>query len=303
MRGPGPGARTFQIPLVAIRRRRKLAFVSFLSRALVCVAVVATVGMQAAGQDVRLQHKLDPALAEPPEETAITFWERFKVAFDRNLDDSFADKFHPLSVLSWGLKPAEAETDSEFFRDHSTCAARNALVGSTVNSAREAAVDLPLLWSLQERQGLIADFFRNSVGNVEEEAVAPLNPSYRQAEQSWWQGLSESGEVCYGIRPFRTNPYAFASLCVRDGDRLLLLGHVRYHYEHFANHCFELAMSVPLARGFAVDLGTSYQFGRHDEEKRLVVKLSKELTGGGIVHVGLELQDRPGLVAGITVPL
>jgi len=259
--------------------------------------------MQAADPDLRLQHKLYPALAEPPEETAITFWECFKVAFDRNLDDSFADKFHPLSVLNWSLKPAEAETDSEFFRDHSTRAARNALVGSAENGARIAAVDLPLLLSLEERQGVIADFLRNSVGNVEEEAVAPLDPSYRQAERSWWQELSESGEVCYGIRPFRANPYAFVSLCVKDGDRLLLLGHLRYHYEHFADHCFELAASVPLARGFAVDLGTSYQFGRHAEEKRLVVKLSKELNGGGIVHVGLELQDRPGLVAGITVPL
>jgi hypothetical protein len=92
-------------------------------------------------------------------------------------------------------------------------------------------------------------------------------------------------------------------LRLKDGDRVLLLTHVRYHYVNFADHSFEFALSLPLARGFSVNLGTSYQFGRHDDEKRVALKLTREFKRGSILHVGLELRERPAFLAGITVPL
>jgi hypothetical protein len=81
------------------------------------------------------------------------------------------------------------------------------------------------------------------------------------------------------------------------------LGHMRYYYENFADHKFEFAFSVPLARDCAFDVGTSYQFGRHDDQKTLVLKFIKEFKSGGIVHVGLEAQQHPSLFAGVSLPL
>ena len=202
--------------------------------------------------------------------------------------------------MNWSIELAGS--DYEDFRERTTSAARHALSKSIVYGVREAAVDLPIMLWIKDRQGFLADFLRNSVDSVGEEAVAPLDVSYRLVERSWWKRLTESGQVSYGIRPFRTSPYTFLSLGIKDGDRLLLLGHVRYYYCHFADHRFEISLSVPLAHGFAIDLGTSYQFGRNGEEERLVVKVSKELKAGGIVHVGLEARERSAFFAGIAFP-
>ena len=87
------------------------------------------------------------------------------------------------------------------------------------------------------------------------------------------------------------------------GDSLLALADLRYHYTHFADHEFEFALSVPLAHGFSIDFGTAYQFGRHDDTKRMVLKLFKQFNGGGIVHVGMEVQEHPKFLVGISLPL
>lgn len=281
--------------------RRKPAFVSTFLRILACVAALAVVEAEAADQGVVVQHgNLTVPVESPP---GGAFLERFTVEFDRRIDEQFADRFHPFTVMNWSIDLAN--NSSDHFREHAASAARNALSKSLVYSVREAAVDLPILAWLKERQGVLADFLRNSVDSVGEEAVAPLELSYRLVERSWWQRLSQSGHLQYGVRPFRTSPYAFLSTGIRDNDRLFLLGHVRYHYRNFAEHRFEVALSLPLDHGFAIDVGTSYQFGGHDEEEeRLVVKLFKEFKRGGILHVGLglEARQRPAFLAGIALP-
>jgi hypothetical protein len=140
------------------------------------------------------------------------------------------------------------------------------------------------------------------VDSVAEEEVAPLDLRYRPVERSWWQGLSDSGGVHYGIRPFRTSPYTFVSLGIKQGDDLLMLANVRYYYRNFADHRFEIALSVPLAQGLAFDVGTSYQFGRHAAEGGVVVKLFKEFKSGGILHVGAEVREHPAFFAGMAFP-
>ncbi len=82
---------------------------------------------------------------------------------------------------------------------------------------------------------------------------------------------------------------------------MIVLSHIRYHYENFADHNFEFALSVPLASHCSFDLGTSYQFGRHEEQKKLALKFSRALGLGGILNVGFELQKHPVLLAGLTV--
>jgi len=202
--------------------------------------------------------------------------------------------------MNWRIELPDNSYDH--VNERATSAARDALSKSVVYGVREALVDLPIMLWLQERQGLLADFLRNSIDSVGEEEVAPLDVSYRLVERSWWKRLSENGGVHYGIRPFRTSPYAFLSLGLKDGDTLFLLRPVRYYYDPFVDHRFEIALSVPLKHGFAIDVGTSYQFGRHSEEKGLAVKLFKEFKSGGILHVGLEARERPVFFAGMALP-
>ncbi|HKS38802.1 MAG TPA: hypothetical protein VJW76_16525 [Verrucomicrobiae bacterium] len=265
---------------------------------LACAAAVVIVEAQAADQRIVLQHNnFTTPIESPPGEA---FLERFTLEFDRRIDEQFTDRFHPFTVMNWSIDLANNHSDH--FRERAASAARNALSKSVVYSVREAAVDLPILAWLKERQGVLADFLRNSVDSVGEEAVAPLELSYRPVERSWWQTLSQNGHLQYGMRPFRTSPYAFLSAGIKDHDRVFLLGHVRYHYRPFSEHRFEVALSVPLDHGFAIDVGTSYQFGGRDEEERLVVKLFKEFKRGGILHVGLEARQHPAFLAGIALP-
>jgi len=144
--------------------------------------------------------------------------------------------------MNWSFELADRGYDQ--FQERISSAARNAISKSVAHGFREAAVDLPIMLWLEDRQDFLADFLRNSVGNVGEERVAPLDVSYRLAERSWWKGLSENEDVRFGIRPFSTSPYTFLSRAIRDGDTLLLLAHVRYHYRNFADHRFEIALSL-----------------------------------------------------------
>jgi hypothetical protein len=262
------------------------------------VAAVLAVAAHATDQSVQLQYGSPAAPLESP--PGDTIRERFRVAFDRRVNERFADQFHPFNVMSWTSQSVGQEAG--YLNERATSAARNSFSKSAVYGLREATVDLPILLWLEERQGILADFFRRSVGNVGEEAAVPLDPSYRAAEQSWWKRLAERNEVRYGIRPFSTSPYAFLSFLLKEGDAVSLLGHVRYHYLSFAEHRFDLALSVPLGRGLGFDLGTSCQFGRHGHQEGLVVKLLKEFKSGGILHVGMEAREYPAVFAGIALP-
>jgi len=227
--------------------------------------------------------------------------ERFKFAFKHSVDDVFVDRFHPFNLMNWNIELAQ--TDSDHVRERTASAARNSFSKSVVYGVREATVDLPVLKWLDERQGIIGDFLLNSVGNVGEESLAPLDVSYRPVERSWWDRLAErGGELHYGIRPFSPSPYAFLSLGVTDGEDLLFLGHLRYHYRSFAEHLVELAISVPLAHGLAIDLGASYQLGQRGAEEKLTVKIFKQFKSGGILHIGMEAREHPACFAGIALP-
>ncbi len=256
------------------------------------------VAARASDQSVQLQYSTSiTPLESPPGDTVR---DRFRVAFDRNIDEQFGDQFHPFSVMGWVHEAVDR--DAGYVSDRATTAARGSVSKSAMTGLREATVDVPILLWLDERQGILADFFRNSLGNIGEEAVAPLDPSYRPAEQSWWKALAERNEVRYGIRPFTTSPYAFLSFVLKEGGTVSLLGHLRYHYISFAEHRFEVALSVPLGRGLGLDLGTSYQFGRHGHEDGLVVKLLKEFKSGGILHLSMEAGQHPAVFAGMALP-
>jgi hypothetical protein len=260
---------------------------------------MAAIGLRAEDPSAQLAYPEPMGLVALPSEDSLSLWKRFQVQFGRGTDDLFADHFHSLKIMKMSVDVGDSQPVR--FRERTTFAARRTVAKSFVYGVREATVQLPLMLWLEERQGFLAEFLRNSIGSTEEEALAPLDPSYGVVERSWWRQLSENGHMSYGARPFRTDPYAFLSLGIKDGETVFLLGNLRYYFRNFADHKFELALSVPLAYGFALDLGTFYQFGRHDDEK-FVVKLFKGFKGGGILHVGFEVRDRPGMFAGIALP-
>lgn len=267
---------------------------------LALAAVMTAVGVHAGNPSIQLQYDIsDPPVIESPLEEAVAFWERFRDSFDRRTDELFAERLHPLNVLSWSVN---ADSESDPLHEHTADVARRALSRSVTHGFREATMELPIMLWLKDRRGWLADVLENSVGNVREESVAPVEMSYHVVERSWWKRLSEAGGVRYGIRPFRTSPYAFLSLAIGDGDQKVLLGNLRYHYRNFAEHKFELALSVPLPHGLSIDFGTSYRLGRDDDGALLVLKLFKEFRPGGILHVGLEARERPALFAGMSVP-
>ena len=269
---------------------------------LTCGVVLVAVGMRGADQGLQLQHSLldEPSIESPADETRA-FWERFKMAFEERANDNFADRMHPLSSLNWKLR-LEAD-DAGFLREQPNLSARQALTRSATYGLREASVDLPLMMWLKERQGLLADFLRNSIANVDEESVAPNELSYRVVERSWWDRLSESSGLSYGIRPFRTAPYAYAGVGFSDGETVFLLANVRYVFRNFAKHKFELSLSLPLTHGISVDVGAAYQFDRGDAEKDFVFKLFKKIDRGGMFYVAMKLRKEPAMYAGISFAL
>jgi hypothetical protein len=267
---------------------------------LTCGAVFVAFGVQGADQGLQLQHSLaEETFMESPAEAAVAFWERFQTAFEERAADNFADRLHPFSSLSWSLRLDDE--DAELLRERTTKSARKALHRSTVHGLREAAVDLPLMTWLKERQSFLANFLRNSMANVSEEAVAPDELSYHVVERSWWDRLAERGGLRYGIRPFRTAPYAFAGFGLRDGERVFLLANVRYVFRQFSEHKFELTLSAPLMHGLSVDIGAGYKFDQQEAEEHLVFKLFKQLNQGGIFYVGLEMRAQPAAFAGFSI--
>lgn len=229
-----------------------------------------------------------------------TFRERFESAFDRRSGEVFADRLHPLTIRSRSLQ----SRDNSWLWDteRNDRAAQTALLRSAEYSLRDAFLALPLMDWLILRRDLLRDFLVDTVDAVEEETVSPLDPTYHPSERLWWQSLADNRQLRFGLRPFRTNPYAYLSWRISDAERRLLLGHVRYYYREFADHRFELAFSVPLPRGVTVDMGTTYQFGQHEPESRFVCKVSKPLKHGGVVHVALETREQTTLLAGISMP-
>lgn len=264
------------------------------------VAAVAICG-PARGQNMQLDYELPALVIQSPREQPFTLWKQFEFAFEANAEKVFTDRFHSLNTMHWYVELSGR--DAGEFRDHTALAARRGFSRSVVTSIKEAGFTLSVMDWLDGHRGLLAEILLQAIDTADEEAVAPLDPSYRDLERTWWRRLSESRGFRYGIRPFRTSPYAFVSAGLWSGDSLLALAHVRYYYRDFADHQFEFALSVPLARGFSLDVGTAYQFGRREDSTRMVLKLSKQFEGGGIVHVGLEAQAHPTFLVGISLPL
>lgn len=232
--------------------------------------------------------------------TPFLFVERLAFALDRRADNVFADQLRSFNMVKWSLS---LNTVNDDFRDRTDSAAKGALSKSISHGFRDAIAESPFMLWLEDRQATLAAFLKDSIDSAEEEAVSPLDASYGLVEQSWWRNVRRNGALRFGLRPFRTSPYAFTSFAVRDGDEVLFLGHLRYYYDRLAEHRLELATSIPLVHGYILDVGTSYRPLSGEAPARFAVKVFKELRIGGIAHLGFELKERPVILAGLTFPL
>ena len=265
---------------------------SYASVALVC-------GALADDEQMSLLHERPIwSLEETGPDASGSFWERFQSAWDYRVDDVFTSRFQPFRVMGWTLKHPEDSWSQFLERGNRT--ARSSLGRSIEYSLRDAAVSLPIIGWLEMQEEVLGELLTDSVDAVEEEAITPTDPWIHPAELGWWRSLAERRVLRYGVRPFRTDPYAFLSVRFKEGDRLLALGHVRYYFRDFADHRFELALSLPVTKGFSLDVGTAYQFGRHEDEKKIVVKLFKPLKRG-MIHLGVEIEKQPTLLAGLSM--
>ena len=272
---------------------------------LVCASAVTAAEARAANLSAVCPSQQSPALyGDLREEEPVAFWELVDVAFDHRAVGVFEDQFSPLNFSYWNA----LWTDRGFnhLADYNAGVARHAISDAFRWSARDAALelDLPGLEWLRERQGFLADLLWNSLDSVEAQSVSPLNPSYLSVGRSLCHEQSEGGPLRYGVRPFRSDPYAYLGWRIKDGDCVWLLGDARYYYyyRNLRDHCFELALSTPITRDLSIELGTSYKFGTNHAEKKAVLKLLKTFKSGGALHVALEAGQQPVLIAGITVP-
>lgn len=234
---------------------------------------------------------------EPPPD----LWGRFRHAFDLRAEEVFVDRLHPLKVMDLSLRhPGESWVQRV---ERVNGAVEKAFLKSVEYSLRDASLGIPLLGWIETSQDTLASFLVDSLDAVEEESVSPFDLSYGAAERSWWRNLSENRGLRFGLRPLSSSPYAYLGMRLQEAGRTLLLGNVRYYFKNFTDHRFELSFSIPMPAGVAIDLGTFYQFGQNEIERRLVVKIFKPLRNGGVAHMGVEVQRAPLVFAGLSIPL
>ena len=272
---------------------------------LVCAAAAAVAEAGAADLSAVFTDQQSPMLYVTPREAEPDeFWGMFDVAFNQRAPGVFQDQFNPLNFRNF---TSVADGDIRHLPDYNPDNAGMAVHAfSSVfrSSAQEAALemDLPILEWLREQRGFLADFLWNSYDNVEERSVAPRNWSYQLDERFWWTEQSGSDSLHYGLRLFRTDPYAFLSWRIKDGDHVWLLGDARYYCRIFGGQRIELTLSTPVVDGLSIEFGTSCDIGMHQTEKKAALRLLKTFKGGGFLQVALEARQQPRLTASITMP-
>ena len=273
---------------------------SSLLRLLLCLLVWSRCVALPAEPDIRVQYPSEhawlPALPTDPD----SFWRRFDAAYQERSHDIFADRLHAFRLVTWSLDRGDLLAGG--IPASAAAAAQGSLTKSVVYGLREAALELPPLAFLKENPNFFVELLRGTLEETVEESVAPLDPAYGRAERQWWRRLAAGDRLRYGLRPFRTDPYLFVSFRLSKDEKLPLLGHVRHYFRNWQEQRLEVATSLPLPRGFAVDAGTSYDFSEAEHEHKFVIKIFKEFKSGGIIHVGFESKQRPVLLAGLAFP-
>ncbi len=212
-----------------------------------------------------------------------TFSERANLIFEQRASQVARDRLHPFNI---GQRFLQYDTYWEILD-------KQADIGVGINSSafvysgREIALDGTFFSDMKYRSGFFPKLFRGSVGSVDEEQIRPLEVPDQIAEESWWNRVKQSGNIRYGIRPFRVSPYAFVGFVVQRHGQSLVFGNVRYYYSHFTDHQFDVVLSSPLGQGMMLDIGLIQKMERDgDQERRVGVKFHKRLSENGSFFIG-----------------
>jgi hypothetical protein len=195
-------------------------------------------------------------------------WQSKTVAakFLRNfmLSDTFVNRLGRPQELNFVLH----QQDGHGYTEYLNTAGRNAFARALVYSARDTAVEHFPLESYQNDWEQIGwRFIRGTVGNTAESQIQPVGIQYIASDYSFLEGTRNDGKIDYGIRPFGTSPYAYASF--KFDDSLYL--YARYHYTLFGRDSFELQATVPLRNRYELVFGASIDPLRlHDPESQTV---------------------------------
>lgn len=122
-----------------------------------------------------------------------------------------------------------------------------------MDSLRTAATEaLPLdLWE-DDWEGRILNFIAGSVGNPIEERMDVTSISY-SAVRSSWESMNEKGTVQWGLRPWRTSPYAyFFAHAGHLGGAPLFIFEGRAGYTLFGTTRLEARLTLRLPSSFRI---------------------------------------------------
>lgn len=163
---------------------------------------------------------------------------------------TFADQFGPASTISWIRK---IDRDGYSIYDDITRAGTGALSDTAVYALRETAVGV---WPLDQWEDFPRELVVGSLGNTAEERIDPLSTAYAPTETSWWRRMRDEGTIQYGIRPFRTNPYVYASAVWRGhGGRPIAYFHARCYYTLLRSEKISGQIEIPLSNSWRISVG------------------------------------------------
>src|SRR5262249_23717670 len=134
------------------------------------------------------------------------FWDRFSHSFVPCANQVYSDQFYPYTAL--GKNPT-----------WETSTGTHAATQSVLFTLRESFANLPMLSWIKQHQSNVGDLVANSVDNIGEESVSPLDPTYRPAEVHWWQSVERRGQLEYGVRPFLE--YAYVTMTLHGAGHVL----------------------------------------------------------------------------------
>jgi len=181
------------------------------------------------------------------------------------------DRFEQLVTRRWMSLFVHSSTFESVSPERIESIGKNALTKSVIQSGREILLETSLALNIRDYlddtlQGA-GQFIMTSLGSVDEEEIETVSLDFQGTGYSWWNELRRGNRIRYGIRPFRTSPYAFMGLRLNDGaDGELLFANLRYYFYRFESHRVEALFTVPLVDKWNFNTGVAYSNADQDIE-------------------------------------
>jgi hypothetical protein len=170
---------------------------------------------------------------------------------------------------------------------------RNLAQKSALAGLRETVVRLP---AIEQRQDVVTEFIKGTVGNTDEERIDSLSPFATASESSWRQTLKKDN-ISYGVRPLDTRPYVYSSWAWRDKQgSTLLYDNLRLRYVAPDGMRLEDRLIIPFTDSWQLSFGAAADpryFGGKDDDSTASISVSRVIDQQHIFSTGLNI-DRAG---------